>query len=354
MFLNIGSVCPFAQESGTVQFSLSGEIINSKSPAVYLLYTDRKGNDIKDSCTLQNGRFVFKGNIIEPTFAILKANSNVMEDAINKNINTFFLEPTNMTTSIQYDHFSEMILSGSKTQVENAEFEKLHSQINKNYSDLLYERHSKLTERYIIDHPDSYISVYELSKYKSRWSKTKVKYLYEYLIPEIRNSLYGRRIKLFLDELEANSEGKKATNFSALDLSGNTIQLSGFKEKYVLLDFWGSWCVPCRQSTPHLLELYKKYSQKGFTVIGIAEEYDKTGIAWKDAIKKDGVEIWSNILSNPGADNTNHSVKTIAAKNGIHVFPTKLLIDPSGYIIGRFEGRSSEAKLDKLLKEIYN
>ena len=166
--------------------------------------------------------------------------------------------------------------------------------------------------------------------------------------------MYSRRVKGFLDELEANSEGKQATDFSALDFNGKIIQLAGFKNKYVLLDFWGSWCVPCRQSTPHLIELYKKYADKGFTVIGIAEEYDKTGNAWKDAIQKDGIDIWNNILSNPNADPTNQSVKTIATKYSIHVFPTKLLIDPSGHIIGRFEGTSREAELDKQLKEIYN
>ncbi len=65
----------------------------------------------------------------------------------------------------------------------------------------------------------------------------------------------------------------------------------------MLLDFLGSWCVPCRQSPPHLMELFRKYHNDGFIIIGVAEEYDKTSMAWKTAVKKDGTDIWYNVLS---------------------------------------------------------
>jgi thiol-disulfide isomerase/thioredoxin len=309
LLLCMGSLESFSQDLYPNQFVLTGGILNAKSPFVYLLYTDQTGKEIKDSCLLQDGRFSFKGNINEPTWAIIKTNSKIMDDAINKNIADFFLEPVSMAITLQHDRFREIKISGSKTQEEYLEMGKLHSVITKNYTDSLYERHSKLTEQYIINHPDSYISAYELSFYKSRWPNNSVKYLYTKLGAETRNTFYGRRVKTFLDELDNNSEGKKATDFVATNSSGNTIQLSAFKEKYVLLDFWGSWCVPCRQSTPHLIELFKKYAAKGFNVIGIAEEYDKTLISWRNAITKDGVDIWNNILSNPVRDNANQSSK---------------------------------------------
>lgn len=146
-----------------------------------------------------------------------------------------------------------------------------------------------------------------------------------------------------------------AKEFNTDDINGNAVILSNFKGKYVVLDFWGSWCVPCRQSTPHLIELFKKYHDNGLDIIGVAEEFDGTGAAWKAAIKKDGTDIWYNVLSgitidkDKGIDNAQSLVK----KFGVHVFPTKILVDRTGVISGRYEGTDDEAALDKKLSEIF-
>jgi thiol-disulfide isomerase/thioredoxin len=343
-----------AQNPNSDEFVLSGIIKNSKKDIVYLSYTNKNGSKVRDSCRLQNGHFSFRGSISEPTFAILKTTSVPMPDAENKNIAAFFLEPIYMTANIVYDKFDVMVLMGSKTLDEFTALNKRRKFINENYRDSLYERHSNLSEEYIFNHRDSYISAYQLSGYRARWPRNTVQYLFMRLNDNIQNSLYGKQVKLYLDQLDANSEGRKASDFIAKDFEGKSIELSDFKGKYLLLDFWGSWCAPCRESSPHLIELFKTYSSKGFTVVGIAKEYDQTDVKWKEAIKNDGTDIWYNVLSDPLPGSPNQFTKNIAEMFGVHVFPTKLLIDPCGYIIGRFEGTNGDHKLDKQLKQIYN
>lgn len=262
----------------------------------------------------------------------------------------FFLEPATINTSVQYNHFKEMKITGSKTQVEYETLQKKYNAINKN-ADSLDEKFSNVSRNFIINHPGSYVSAFELSLYKSRWPQDSVKLFYTKLTPSIQNSNYGKEVKKTIDEIENNSAGKKAKDFKTVDINGQEISLSDFKGKYVLLDFWGSWCVPCRQSMPHLIELFKKYHESGLEIIGVAEEYDNTGIPWRAAVKKDGTNIWYNVLSAAQTD-TEQKIKdssSIVKKFGVQVFPTKILIDKTGVIIGRFTGTEDETALDKKL-----
>lgn len=353
-FLLIWTLVSLAQIPVRDEFVLTGEIQGAKKQFVYLIYANNKGIKELDSCRLQSGHFSFRGKISEPTFGLLRTNTEVIADSENKNIATLFLEPVNMGVKVVYDHFDEMTVTGSHTQDENTALDKKRRFINEKYSDSLYERHSKLSEEYIYNHKDSYISAYLLSLMRGRWPENSVQFLFTRFDAKIQSSLYGREVKAFLDGLDSNSEGRKANDFTAKDFHGEVIKLSGFGGKYLLLDFWGSWCVPCRESSPHLIKLFKKYSGKGFTVIGIATEYEQTDAKWKEAIQKDGTGIWHNILSNPLPGSPGQFTKEIAGGFGVHVFPTKLLIDPCGYIIGRYRGTDEDDRLDEQLKKIYN
>lgn len=344
----------FAQKPQINQFKLTGKITAPQNKYVYLGYVDKDGKDIKDSCLLRTGNFYFKGNISEPTMAYLKGNLKFMDDAENPNITDFYLEPKNMTALLSYNHFKQAKITNSKTQLEYEKLNKQYATIDKK-SDSLYEKFSKVSYQFIAAHPNSYVSAFQLTLYKTRWPVDSVKLLYNNLSPSIRNSFDGKEIKETISEIDDNSAGKRAKEFSATNVNGSLISLSDFKNKYVLLDFWGSWCVPCRQSTPHLIDLFKKYHNNDLDIIGVAEEYDGTGAAWKTAIKKDGTDIWYNVLSglnidkDKGVDNSQSIVK----KFGVHVFPTKILIDRTGIIIGRYEGTDNEAVLDKKLSEIF-
>ncbi|QDZ63053.1 TlpA family protein disulfide reductase [Elizabethkingia bruuniana] len=134
------------------------------------------------------------------------------------------------------------------------------------------------------------------------------------------------------------------------DINGKPFDLQSLKGKYVLLDFWGSWCMPCRKSHPHMKELYKKYKAEGFEIVGIAQEesptYEKSRKSWLEAVKKDDIH-WIQVLNNEDIKRSD-----IVKDYGITAFPTKILLDRDGKIIARYVGENNDLdiKLETLFK----
>jgi thiol-disulfide isomerase/thioredoxin len=151
--------------------------------------------------------------------------------------------------------------------------------------------------------------------------------------------------------------GSQAAGFTTVDINGKTIKLSDFKGKYLLLDFWASWCIPCRQSNPHLLALYHKYNAKGFDIIGVSDD-DTRLQQWHNAIKADSTGIFHQVLR--GAGKTTANKKSLANTKDLHQLykiqslPTKILVDPSGKIIGRYgDNDTTDDDLDKALASAF-
>ena len=156
-----------------------------------------------------------------------------------------------------------------------------------------------------------------------------------------------------VEGIRATDIGKQSVPLKKKDIHGKDVSLSTLKGKYVLLDFWGSWCGPCRQTHPHLKELYAKYKDKGFEIVGVSQEsalksLEENRVAWKNAIEKDGIGHWVHVLNNEGIEQFD-AVKAY----GITAFPTKLILDKEGRIIYKQVGEESEP-LDKKLKELFN
>ncbi|MNK28399.1 Thiol-disulfide oxidoreductase ResA [compost metagenome] len=148
-------------------------------------------------------------------------------------------------------------------------------------------------------------------------------------------------LKLSGDKLQAFSLYKR-------DMKGKIIRLDSLKGKYVLLDFWGSWCKPCRNSHPHLKELYAKYKDKGFEIIGISQEMGAdlgaSKASWRKAIAEDDLP-WIQVLDNEHRDKFNAVVQF-----GVAAFPTKILLDKEGNIIAKYvgNGKGGEGFSDKI------
>jgi thiol-disulfide isomerase/thioredoxin len=150
--------------------------------------------------------------------------------------------------------------------------------------------------------------------------------------------------------------GLMALNFETKDINGKLLNLQSFRGKYVLLDFWASWCVPCRKSNPNLIILYHKYSTKGFDIIGIADD-DQRQLQWKNAVKQDSTNLFHQVLRGV-AVNTD---KTNAVNPGdlhqlynIQSLPVKILINPAGKIIGRYgDNDKTDDDLDQALAAIF-
>ncbi|RYG08102.1 MAG: TlpA family protein disulfide reductase, partial [Chitinophagaceae bacterium] len=140
----------------------------------------------------------------------------------------------------------------------------------------------------------------------------------------------------------------------AIDIGGKPLSLADFKGKYVLLDFWASWCVPCREGNPHLKKLYAQYKNKGLEIIGVSDD-DSKPYAWKAAVAQDQIGMWKHVLRGlKRVGDTYDRTNDISENFGIHTLPTKILIDRNGKIVGRYGGGGeSDEAMDKKLAEIF-
>jgi len=134
----------------------------------------------------------------------------------------------------------------------------------------------------------------------------------------------------------------KAPDFTLTDTSGNTVSLSSFKGKYVLVDFWASWCGPCRRENPNVVKVFNKFRDKNFTILSISLDRPDAKDKWLDAIHKDGL-TWTHVSDLKYWDNE------VAKQYGIRAIPQNLLIDPQGKIIAKnLRGEDLDAKLTEL------
>ena len=166
--------------------------------------------------------------------------------------------------------------------------------------------------------PRSYISLMNLLEHYNWFDENEAERIYDQLPQELQGTAY---------------------DFVKKDMNGKDVSLKKLKGKYVLLDFWGSWCGPCRASHPHLKELHKKYSGK-VVFVNVADEnvkdLEQAKKLWKQAVKEDGM-TWTQILNNEGKEE-----QDLLKLYNITSFPTKILIDPEGKVVARLVGATAD------------
>jgi len=335
-------------------FELTGKLVGRDTGYIVLWYPDTSGNYVRDTSYLESGNFKFQGLVKEPSFAHLIGSNK------SGNYSDFFLEAGNQSVLLEENHFDKAQMRGSKTQALNDSLQKelnkifaqisdvesqkakldstLKNQKNDGYSkpgeQTIQELGTNINELYdevinrrlnfIQNHPNSYVSITELSGLLivNRYPVTLIKPMYEALSWEVKNSRAGLYC---LKEIETRSKltaGNYLPNFQTDDIKNKLISLSDFRDKYVLIDFWASWCAPCREAIPHLKEVYNQYHSKGFEIIAVSLDRNKE--QWKKAIQADSTSNWVHVLRSGEMESIFKPIQAI---------PQQILLDQTGKIV---------------------
>ena len=329
------------------KFTLKGNIRNADGDTIYLNY-----GELKDSKVIKKGKFTFKGTIDKPYENGILFIGKIEHMPIDKvRYMEVAIEPGKITADIDANEFRKGTVNGGKTQQEKNELKALMADAGRG-------GYEKVIKDFIQKHPDSYVSLEQLRTVKGRMDYKELKELYAGLSDNVKkygNQEYIKNIEDELKSLEAVQPGHQAPDFTANDINGKPFTLSSLKGHVTIIDFWASWCVPCRQSNPHMLELYKKYRAKGLEMVYVSDD-DNNPDAWKKAVEKDNLkgDGFHHVLRGLKiidrktfqVDKTND----ISNKYAIHYLPTKYLIDQQGRIVGKVESDEwLEQQLERLL-----
>ena len=325
---------------------------------IYLTY-QVEGNQITDSSTIQNGRFSFRGNIQYPALASLYLNRNPYVVKMQKgevlDYMRFYLESSKITME-SADSLKKMIVTGSISNVIYAnlrhmlkrnddeftalrkEYDKLpkEKQVDSSILAGFISKEQKLLDESYKIHLDfankninSYLTVISLAHASSQPGLTNaVEKAYHRLPEQLKNTPTAKTIPILLMSHKATEIGKIAPYFEQQNPDGKIIKLSDFKGKYVLIDFWASWCAPCRKENPNLVAVYRTYKMNGFEILGVSLDNPGQADRWKKAIFDDGL-IWAQVSDLRGWDNQ------VSKVYGVRSIPANYLIDPSGKIVAK-------------------
>lgn len=197
---------------------------------------------------------------------------------------------------------------------------------------------------FVEKHPHNLASVWlMLNELRNRVDPQQMEQLFTSLDKPLQQSKYGEAIGQYLHAARLNGIGIEADDFTQNDVTGKPVSLKSFRGKYVLVDFWASWCGPCRAENPNVVAAYNKFKDKNFTILGISLDKDKN--PWTHAIEKDGL-AWTQVSDLKGWENA------VAVQYGIQSIPANMLVGPDGKIVARnLRGEALEAKLDELLNK---
>jgi len=353
-----------AQEN---RFSLKGKLTGSTVPMKVFLYFRDGDRKVADSTMARDGKFTFSGNLEHASDATLYVHwiypPNVKPEGSASEGKSFLLEKG--TVTIEGKRLFDAKVTGGEGQRDYAAYHMMMGNVGDSvyrvwkaqqgqlpedstaaFQRLLYARQKigkDETLKFIQFHPKSAMSFNILQNSSVIVEDFKyVEGMIDALKPEFGQTARFRAVEDKVALTKRLSIGQPATNFSQTDDKGRVVSLSDQKGKFVLVDFWASWCGPCRTEYPHLKAAYAKYKDKHFEIIGISID-DKKEL-WLDAIRSNGFE-WIQLSDLKGRDNA------IAKAYGIAAIPQNFLIDPAGKIIAKnLRGKALEEKLAEVIR----
>ncbi|SNR48378.1 Peroxiredoxin [Flavobacterium sp. ov086] len=307
-----------AQETA---LQLKGTVTDTVAQYVYLQKFHNKMFTTIDSVKVKDGNFSFKTKVKTPELYGLSVNTEDSPLYI-------FLEKTPITVKLSpKKYYTNSVVEGSESQN-------------------LFEAYKKSNDveisKFITENPKSIVSAYVLYRnWSYRLTPEQITQNIALLDKSLQTTTYVKELKELVTVLDGLSVGKKAPDFTANDPQGKPVRLSENLKGYTLVDFWASWCGPCRRENPNIVAAYKEYHDKGFNVIGVS--LDKKKENWIKGIQDDNL-TWlhvSDLLFWNSA---------VAKLYGVRAIPGNYLVDSKGIIVAKnLHGEELQTTLKTLL-----
>lgn len=370
-----GSTLLYGQTKN-LPFQLHGVVTGTPKDSVIIsYYNDNERKMLNRSLPVLNGEFNLKGFIDGPKSARISFKQK--GEAITKQVSEiFYMDPAVMTMNVDPAKLKELKLTGSSTQQDYDDYNNMVQPVRARYEQLAsaikaetdvtkqaalkkqrqpaLDAITNTTYDFFISHPRSFVTEDMLQMYSMMLSDDSTKRVFNALPAQLKQNNIGKAMSERFAAKESVADGKMVKGFKTVDVDNKPLSLDQYKGKYLILDFWASWCVPCRKSHPALRKIYARYHKKGLEIIGIADDVPRPEI-WRKAIAQDSIGIWHHVLDGVDQKKAMSGIKNpndIMALYGVTALPTKFLVDPQGKIIMKEIGDDMTAMANKLAELI--